>query len=81
METSVFELLGVAGIAISMLAYLPQVVPKSSADCLHDGVAVLLPTGRLVLDREIDRDSFVPVLAQRRRNPGASPTRSRHLHG
>ena len=43
------------------------------ADGLHDGVAVLLPTGRLVLDREIDRDSFVPALAQRRRNQVPAP--------
>ena len=40
----------------------------TAADCLHDGVAVLLPTGRLVLNREIDGDSVVPALVQRRRN-------------
>ena len=39
-----------------------------AADCLHDGVAVLLPSGRLVLDREIDGDSVVPALVQRRRD-------------
>jgi hypothetical protein len=49
-------------------------------DCLHDGVAVLLPTGRLVLDRKIDRDSFVPALAKRRRNQVPVP-RVRYLHG
>ena len=42
------------------------------ADCPHDGVGVLLPTGRLVLAREIDGHRVMPALAQRRRNqPGA----------
>ena len=33
MEMSVFELLGVAGIAISMLAYVPQVVHLGREHC------------------------------------------------
>jgi hypothetical protein len=38
------------------------------ADRSHDDVGVLLPTGRLVLAREIDGDSIVPAVAQRGRN-------------
>ena len=38
------------------------------ADRSHDGVGVRLPTGRLLLAREIHGDSVVPALAQRRRN-------------
>src|SRR5215211_2595687 len=43
------------------------------ADCPHDGVGVLLPTGRLVLAREIDGHSIMPALAQRRRNQVTVP--------
>jgi hypothetical protein len=43
------------------------------ADGQHDGVDVPLPAGRLVLAREIDGDSVMPALAQRRRNPVPVP--------
>ena len=38
----------------------------TATDGLHDTVGVLLPASRLVLDREIDGDSVVPALVQRR---------------
>ncbi len=47
----------------------------TAADCLRDG-GVLPPTGRLVLDREIDGDSIVPALSC---NAGATTCQSRAL--
>jgi lipid-A-disaccharide synthase-like uncharacterized protein len=68
MEKSVFEFLGVAGIAISMLAYLPQVVHLAREHC-SAGIsrrawAMWLVSSLLVGTLAVHRGDLVFILLQ-----------------